>query len=180
MKIEVKLYNGQKLPKVIREGDWIDIYPTEEVRLECPFANMLKRTRTKNTDSSVRFVEFKPKFIDLGIAMKLPPGYEAHILPRSSAFKKWGFILCNSQGVIDQLYRGNTDKWGAWLLPTRNATLSPDKAILQFRITLSQKATIWQRIKWLFSTGKIEFVEVDDLKSAPRGGFGSTDKQKTN
>ena len=88
MKIKVKLYNGQKLPKIIEQGDWIDIYPTEEVHLEGPFANMLKRSRANNQDKSVRFVEFKPKFIDLGIAMQLPPGYEAHVLPRSSSFKK--------------------------------------------------------------------------------------------
>lgn len=177
MKIKVKLYNGQQLPKVIKEGDWIDIYPTEEVQLEGPYANILKRTRAKGQDVSTRSVVFNPKFIDLGMAMELPPGYEAHVLPRSSAFKKWGFLLCNSKGIIDQLYRGNTDKWGAWLLPTKDAKLTPDKAILQFRITLSQKATIWQRIKWLFSNGKIEFVEVDDLGHSSRGGFGSTDKQ---
>lgn len=177
MKIKVKLYNGQKLPKIIEKGDWIDIYPTEEVHLEGPFANMLKRSRANNQDKSVRFVEFKPKFIDLGIAMQLPPGYEAHVLPRSSSFKKWGFLLVNSQGIIDNKFSSNNDKWGAFILPTKNATITPDKAILQFRITLSQKATIWQRIKWLFSNGKIEFVEVDDLKNPTRGGFGSTDKQ---
>lgn len=178
MKIKVKLYNGQKLPKVIREGDWIDIYPTSNIVLNGPIANTLKRDRTNKKDISTRSVEFKPVFVCLGMAMELPAGYEAHILPRSSAFNRFGFILVNSQGIIDQLFKGNLDVWGACLLPTRNAIITTDKAFLQFRITLSQKATIWQRIKWLFSSGKIEFVEVDDLGNESRGGFGSTDKTK--
>lgn len=176
MKIKVKLYNGQVLPKVIRQGDWIDIYTTSPVTLEGPIANTLKRDRTNKQDISTRSVEFKPVFIDLNFAMQLPPGYEAHVLPRSSSFKRWGFILVNSKGVIDNIFHGNNDKWGAFVLPFRNETIPANRAILQFRITLSQKATMWQRIKWLFSTGKIEFVEVDDLQNESRGGFGSTDK----
>lgn len=176
MKIKVKLYNGQKLPKVIEKGDWIDIYPTREIEVNGPIANTLKRDRTNRQDISTRKVEFYPTFISLDMAMQLPPGYEAHVLPRSSTFKKYGFLLTNSQGIIDQTYSGNTDIWGANILPTKNATITPDKAILQFRIELSQKATILQRIKWIFSNGKIEFVEVDDLGNESRGGFGSTDK----
>ena len=42
-----------------------------------------------------------------------------------------------------------------------------------YRITLSQKATMWQKIKWLFTSG-IEFEQVDVLLSGDRGGFGST------
>ena len=45
--------------------------------------------------------------------------------------------------------------------------------ICQFRIQLSQKATMWQKIKWLLSSG-IELVEVDDLGNENRLGFGST------
>ena len=176
MKIKVKLYNGQRLPKIIDQGDWIDIFPTENIELEGPIANTLKRDRSNKNDIRTRSIEFKPKFVDLCMAMELPKGYEAHVLPRSSSFKKWGFLLVNSKGVIDNTYCSNTDRWGAMLLPTRNATITKDKAILQFRITLSQKATIWQRIKWLFSNGRIEFVEVNDLGNKPRGGFGSTDK----
>ena len=175
MKIKVKLYNGQRLPQVIKKGDWIDIYPTNEIELHGPIANTLKRDRSNKNDISFRTVEFNPVFINLGIAMQLPPGYEAHVLPRSSSFDKWGFLLTNSQGIIDNGFSSNIDIWGANILPTRNAVIGTDKAILQFRIMLSQKATLWQRIKWLFSSGKIEFVEVSNLENEPRGGFGSTD-----
>lgn len=47
--------------------------------------------------------------------------------------------------------------------------------ICQFRIQLSQKATVWQKLRWLFSSG-IKFVKVDDLGGTDRGGFGSTGK----
>lgn len=47
--------------------------------------------------------------------------------------------------------------------------------ICQFRIQLSQKATFWQKIKWLLSSG-VELVKVDNLSSVNRGGFGSTGK----
>ena len=37
--------------------------------------------------------------IDLGVSMRLPDGYEAHIAPRSSTFKNWGIIETNSVGM---------------------------------------------------------------------------------
>ncbi len=178
MKIPVKLYNGQVLPKFINQGDWIDIYTTGDVIFEEPVANTLKRTRTNGTDISTRNVEFKPRFVSLNMAMKLPDGYEAVILPRSSTFKRYGCILVNSQGVIDNSFKGNNDIWGSMWLPTRNATIPANKAFMQFRIQLSQRASIWQKIKWIFSTNKIEFIAVDDLNSQDRGGFGSSDENK--
>ena len=38
------------------------------------------------------------RIISLGISAKLPDGYEAHIVPRSSTFKKWGIIQTNGIG----------------------------------------------------------------------------------
>lgn len=178
MKIKVKLYNGQILPKFINEGDWVDIYTTGEISLKGPVANTLKRTRKNHQDVSVRDVEFYPQFTSLNMAMELPAGYEAHILARSSTFKKYGFVLSNTQGIIDNSFNGNEDIWGAHMIPFRDAVIPAGKAFLQFRIMLSQKASLWQRIKWLFSSGKIEFVQVEDLKNNNRGGWGSTDDKK--
>jgi dUTPase len=45
--------------------------------------------------------------------------------------------------------------------------------VAQFRIQLSQRASIWQKLKWLF-TSEIEFVQVKHLGNEDRGGFGST------
>ena len=178
MTIKVKLYNGQKVPKVIKKGDWIDIYTVSEIRLCEPYANALKRNRKGGQDNSTRNVQFNPQFVSLNMAMKLPEGYEAIVAPRSSAFKRWGILLSNSIGIIDSSFCGNADVWGAYLLPTKNAVIPARTAFLQFRIQPSQKATLWQRIKWLFSSGKINFVETNNLKDESRGGFGSTDEKK--
>ena len=55
----------------------------------------------------------------------------------------------------------------------RETTIEAGDRICQFRIQLSQKATMWQKIKWLLSSG-IELVEVDDLSDDNRGGFGTS------
>ena len=103
MKIKVKLYDGQVLPTVIKQGDWIDIPTTSNVVVKGPIANTLRRRRTNTEDTSTRNVEFNPVQISLGFAMQLPKGFEAHVLPRSSTFKKFGIQLVNTQGIIDQL-----------------------------------------------------------------------------
>ena len=49
--------------------------------------------------------------IPLGVAMELPKGYEAHIVPRSSTFKNFGIIQTNHMGIIDETYCGGSDQW---------------------------------------------------------------------
>jgi dUTP pyrophosphatase len=105
--------------------------------------------------------------------MRLPEGFEAHILPRSSTPKGMGIMCANSMGIIDNSYSGNDDEWKFPAIAIRDTTVSEGERICQFRICLSQKATLWQRIKWLFSSG-IEIIETDELSSENRGGFGST------
>ena len=51
------------------------------------------------------------KLIPLGVAMKLPQGYEAHVVPRSSTFKNFGIIQTNHCGIIDESYCGDNDQW---------------------------------------------------------------------
>lgn len=176
MKIPVKLFNGQVLPKVIQKGDWIDIATTSELNLQGPTANTLKRKRSNKQDVSVREVIFHPTFTSLDMAMALPDGYEAIIVPRSSTFNKYGIDLGNTIGVIDGSYRGNKDIWGAMIKPYLTTVIPAKTRLFQFRIQLSQKATIWQKIKWLFWNGKIEFVEVNDLGNQNRQGFGEGTK----
>lgn len=73
-------------------------------------------------------------------------------------------------------YSGNDDMWKFPAITLKNTFIKKGTRICQFRIQLSQKATIWQKIKWLFSN-KIKLVEVDNLSSTNRGGFGSTNKE---
>lgn len=49
--------------------------------------------------------------LSLGISMKLPEGYHAIVIPRSSTFKKYGILQANSVGCIDNSYCGNNDVW---------------------------------------------------------------------
>ena len=70
-------------------------------------------------------------------------------------------------------YRGNKDEWKFPAVAIKDTTIKKGTRICQFRIQLSQKATIWQKIKWLFSN-KIELVQVDNLSDNNRGGIGST------
>ena len=175
LKIKVKvLIPNMELPKVINKGEWVDLRSAEEIKLTGPRAETLRR-RKRNTpnEDSFRDVNFEFTLIPLGIAMKLPEGYEAIIAPRSSSFKNYGIIQANSIGIIDNSYSGNSDEWMLPVISFKNITINKGDRVCQFRIQLSQKATIWQKIKWLLSSG-IELEEVDDLNSNNRSGFGST------
>lgn len=138
-RIKIKYHNPElvKIEK-IDKGDWIDLRAAENVTLKTG--------------------EFK--IISLGVSMKLPEGYEAHIVPRSSTFKKWGIIQCNHMGVIDNSYSGNNDIWGMPVLATGDTEIKVNDRICQFRIMKKQP--------------ELEFEEVEHLSGTDRGGFGST------
>ena len=145
--IKIKYFEGANKLKSIEKGDWIDLYANKEI--------------------------FIPKgqraMIPLGIAMELPKGYEAHIVPRSSTFKTWGIILVNSVGIIDNSYNGDNDQWHfpAYCLESRTIVdgregtlIQKGDRICQFRIVENQPS--------------IEFIEVESLGNEDRGGLGST------
>lgn len=176
MKIPVKLYNGQKLPIITKEGDWFDIAVQGPIELKGPIAHTAKRSRANGDDVSIRSVEFFPYALSLNMAMLLPEGFEAVVLPRSSTFNKFWIKLTNGEGVIDNAFRGNGDVWGARLLPFKDITIPDGTRLFQFRIQLSQKATFKQKLKWLFWDGKVEFVEAESLGDKSRGGYGEGTK----
>lgn len=95
--------------------------------------------------------------------MKLPEGYEAHVVPRSSTFKNFGVIQTNHMGVIDGSYCGDNDMWRMPVLAVRDTQIHVNDRICQFRIMKNQPA--------------INFDEVERLEETDRGGFGSTGKQ---
>ena len=70
--IKIKYFTDKidKLTYIDGKSDWIDLRAAEEVALKKG--------------------EFK--LIPLGVAMELPEGYEAHVVPRSSTFKNFGLI----------------------------------------------------------------------------------------
>lgn len=101
------------------------------------------------------------KLIDLGVSIKLPDGYWGQVVPRSSLFKNHGVIQTNSFGVIDTSYCGEDDHWKLPVYATRDTTIEFDERICQFRIVKDNDFTI---------------EEVEYMKDASRGGFGSTGK----
>ena len=139
-KIEIK-YHDSQLSRIekISVGDWIDLRTAENVTLH----------------------EGDFKLISLGVSIKLPKGYEAIIVPRSSTFGRYGIIMTNSMGIIDESYSGNNDIWKFPAYCLKDYIYIPkDTRICQFRIIKHQP--------------KIEFKEVSQLNSFNRGGFGST------
>ena len=167
MKIIVKLFNKNCKFEAIKKGEWIDLRAAVTCQLDAPFAHTLNGKREKR---EVVVDDYK---IPLGIGMKLPKGFEAWIEPRSGTFNNYGIILANQKGIIDSSYSGPNDQWAFQAIAFRNTVINEGERICQFRIQLSQKATVWQKIKWLF-TNKIEFEFVDDYEGEDRGGFSST------
>ena len=74
------------------------------------------------------------KKLSLGVAMKLPEGYEAHIIPRSSTFTRWGILLVNSMGLIDNSFCGPQDIWSFHAFAMVDITIPAGTRICQFRI----------------------------------------------
>lgn len=140
--IKIKYFSDkiEKLTYIDGKSDWIDLRAAEDV--------ILKKG------------EFK--LIPLGVAMELPKGYEAHVVPRSSTFKNFGVIQTNHQGVIDCSYCGDNDQWFMPVYAVRDTEIHVNDRICQFRIMENQP--------------KLQFDEVAHLENADRGGHGSTGK----
>jgi dUTP pyrophosphatase len=167
LKIKVKKLDSQiKLPKVIQKGDWIDLMASKETPIEAPHAGTLKGKQSKTRD-----VISEVTYIPLGVAVKLPKGFEAIMAARSSTPKNIGVMQANGIGVIDSTYCGDDDQWMFPVVPLRKTLIMPNTRICQFRIQLSQKANIVQKLKWLLCSG-IKIVEVDKLDSVNRNGLG--------
>lgn len=139
MKIRIK-YLSKDIDKIekISVGDLID--------LRCAEDTVIKKGELK--------------LIPLGIAMELPKGYEAHVYPRSSTYKKHKILLSNSVGIIDESYCGDNDQWCFPAYATEDTFIEKNTRICQFRIFEHQPT--------------IEFEEVEALGNSDRGGIGST------
>lgn len=170
LKIKVKELTEGCMPSIIQNGDWIDLVCATDMKINVPQAYTLKEIHF-NDDS--RDITADLKYIPLGVAMQLPKGFEAIVAPRSSTPNKFGIMCANSFGIIDNCYCGNNDEWKFPVIAIRPTLIEKGCRICQFKIQLSQKATLWQKIKWLFSSG-VELVKVDNLQENSRGGFGST------
>ena len=164
LKIKVKVLTEGCMPVINENGDWIDLRAAQDMEIRAAQAGV----QYQENNEKYRDVTIPVVYIPLGVAMQLPQGFEAIIDSRSSGPKKLGLFIPSGQGVVDNTYNGNNDQWHYVCSPMRETTIEAGDRICQFRIQLSQKATIWQKIKWLLSSG-IELVEVDDLGDNNRG-----------
>lgn len=141
-KIQIKYFTDKIEPLRYIDGksDWIDLRAAEDVALK----------------------QGEFKLIPLGVAMKLPKGYEAHIVPRSSTFKNFGIIQTNHHGIVDETYCGDHDQWFMPVYAMRDTEIHVNDRICQFRIVEHQPAIV--------------FEQVEHLGGEDRGGFGSTGK----
>ena len=141
--IRIKYFTDkiEKLCYVDGKSDWIDLRAAKEVELK----------------------QGEFRLIPLGVAVQLPAGYEAHIVPRSSTYKNFGVIQANHMGVVDETYCGDNDQWFFPAIALRDTVIHVNDRICQFRIMQHQP--------------QIAFCEVESLGNADRGGFGSTGKQ---
>lgn len=173
LKIKVKVLTEGCMPEINPVGDWIDLRSAVDMEIPAPQSGTLKRVTVDGKETSYRDVTMGTYYIPLGVAIKLPEGFEASINSRSSGPKKLNLFIPNGQGIVDNSYSGNKDEWNYICSPMKAASIKKGDRICQFRIQLSQKATMWQKIKWLFSSG-VALVQVDDLGDNNRGGLGST------
>ena len=141
--IKIKYFTDKidKLTYIDGKSDWVDLRAAENI--------------------SLKKGEFR--LIPLGVAMELPKGYEAHVVPRSSTFKNFGIIQTNHQGVIDGSYCGDNDQWYFPAIAMRDTSIKAGDRICQFRIMEHQPQLI--------------FEAVDTLGNEDRGGIGSTGKR---
>lgn len=163
--IKIKKINKKLAdPCITPDGEWIDLRAAKEIKIDSPYAIQGRKDRDRK-------IIFNDALIPLGISMQLPKGYEAIIDARSSTYKNFKVFLVNGQGVIDNSYRGDKDEWFAHIVAFKDTVICEGDRICQFRIQLSQKATSWQKIKWLFSNG-IKIKIVNSLGNPNRGGHG--------
>lgn len=164
------------MPEIIRKGDWIDLRLGEEVHMTAPYVKTVtKQTEIegKTVNQKIKKIIFNSAIADLGICVQVPKGYESIVVPRSSTFKHYGIMQNNSMGVIDQTYSSNEDVWKMPMIAFREVVIPKGTRIAQFRVQLSQKASMWQKLKWFF-TSSIKIEKVNNLSNEVRGGFGST------
>ena len=178
MKIKVLVKTEGCLPKIIKKGDWIDLTVAQDVKLLGPIATTLRWKKKENINEveRTRKVVFNTAIVPLGICMEMPKGFEAPLILRSSAPKDYGVMQTTGMSMIDNPFNGEQDEWKLPLVALRTTTIPKGTRIAQFRIQLSQKATMWQKLRWLFSS-HIEIEEVKALNNPLRDGFGSTNKE---
>ena len=135
MEIEIRYLSDKIEPLRYIDGksDWIDLRAAADIEMKAG--------------------EFR--LIPLGIAVRLPEGYEAYVL-----YRNYGIIQANSFGIVDETYCGDNDEWFFPAIALRDTIVHTNDRICQFRIQKHQPP--------------VEFVVREHLSDTDRGGFGTT------
>ncbi len=143
MEVEIRYLSDaiEPLRYIDGKSDWIDLRAAADIELKAG--------------------EFR--LIPLGIAVRLPEGYEAYVVSRSSLYRNFGIIQANSFGIVDESYCGDNDEWFFPALALRDTAVHVNDRICQFRIMKHQPP--------------VEFVVREHLSDTDRGGFGTTGTQ---
>ncbi|NNN12913.1 MAG: dUTP diphosphatase [Acidimicrobiaceae bacterium] len=98
--------------------------------------------------------------IGTAVAIEVPAGYCALVLPRSGLASKFGISVLNSPGVVDSGYRGE--------IRVVLANHSESEFVVKLGDRIAQLA--------LMKIPEVEFIEVESLSESTRGlgGFGHT------
>lgn len=121
-----------------KKSDWVDLRCAEEVEMKAG--------------------EFR--YISLGVSIKMPKDHEAIVAARSSTFEKYGVLMANGIGVIDETYCGDGDVWKFPAYATRDTHIPFNARICQFRIFPHQQ--------------NLRFIRVETMEDPDRGGLGSS------
>lgn len=167
-----KIRESARLPKY-KNGNWMDCY-TSQIRLygHDNFPTTIEESigyelsmnswsqKVEDNGTYIRYNTGDVLLIGLGFAMGLPKGKECHIAPRSGTFRKYGLLLTNSVGIVDDSYIGDSDEYLAMMYATRPGTVNIGDRLVQIKIEDAMTQYI--------------FEEVEKLGNKDRGGYGST------
>lgn len=181
--IKIKYFDDNMTEMVKTEkGDWIDLRCVGGIRIftEGKISQSIEGFKLSRKSSkvnvswedgifeedgrteNVKFFRYnKGDFLllDLGIGTKLPEGYEANIVPRSSTFKTFSFLQTNSFGVVDETYCGDNDKYFMPVLTMQDGFIMYDERLCQMRINKKMD-------------NDIKLVKINRLGDTDRGGHG--------
>ena len=113
-----------------------------------------------SADADFTLQPLERRLVRTGLALAIPPGYEAQVRPRSGLALKHGLTLPNTPATIDSDYRGE--------LLVAMINLGTEPVAVQRGMRIAQ--LVFQRVE------AVELEEVAELPPSERGhgGFGST------
>lgn len=157
--IKIRLVRDNAQLPESKKGNWYDcftsgLYVSHEGTVDLRLAKHYMKTK-----GVVKVYSGDTLVVFLGFATDMGKGYEGELRPRSSTFNKYGLILGNSVGTIDDSYNGDNDEWVGVFYCTRPGFIPVNSRLLQMNVKKSTKC---------------DFIKVDTLGNEDRGGYGTT------